>query len=91
MAIITTRLYIDGISAHTGTLFATIERAAVRYPLPPGLRGREFRLNMTSPSRFQVWDALGWLRPLNTDIAWQRRGMTTRVTGQVLRNLLAPG
>ena len=85
---ITAVLFVDGVSVDTRTIFATTGRQAVRHRLPPGMRGREFRLNLTGTSRFQVWDMLGWFKPLGENAGWQRRPMTKRQESLVTRSFL---
>lgn len=85
---VTAVLFVDGVNFDTRIILATTARQAVRHRLPSGIRGREFRLNLTSASRLQVWDMLGWFKPLGGNAGWQRQPMTKRQESLVSRSLV---
>lgn len=85
---ITVAQYIDGILKDTRLLFATAGRAGVRHYFPAGLFGKEFRVNLVSTSRFQVWDLNGWFKPLGGAVGYQPTTMTKRQLAQVIQKLL---
>ena len=85
---LTAVLFVEGTTVSTRPIFATTGIQAVRHQLPPGIRGRVFRFNLTSQSRFQVWDMLGWFKSLGENAGWQRRPMTKRQESLVTRGFL---
>ena len=85
---VTVAQYIDGILKDSRLLFATVGRAGVRHLLPAGLHGKEFRVNLTSASRFQVWDLNGWFKPLGGSVGYAPRPMTRRQLAQVIQKLV---
>lgn len=85
---VTVAQYIDGVIKDTRPLFATTGRAGVRHALPSGLSGKEFRVNLVSTSRFQVWDLNGWFKPLGSAVGYAPRPMTQRQLAQVIQKLV---
>lgn len=85
---VTVNQYIDGMLKDSQTLFSTTGRAGVRHPFPPGLNGKEFRVNLASTSRLQVWDLNGWFKPLGGSVGYQPIAMTKRQLAQVIHKLV---
>ena len=85
---VTVAQYIDGVLKDSRPLFATSGRAGVHHYFPAGLSGKEFRVNLTSPSRFQVWDLNGWFKPLGGAVGYAPRAMTQRQLAQVIQKLV---
>lgn len=81
-------LYIDGILKDTRPIIATSGRTGVRHVLPAGLVGKEFRTNLVSLTRFQIWDLNGWFKPLGGAVGYQPVAMTKRQLAQVIQKLI---
>jgi hypothetical protein len=62
------KIYIDLIVQFTGTILATAGRTSFPYALPAGLRGRTFRVTLTSSGNpFLVYRLSGFFKQLGTD------------------------
>ncbi len=85
---VTVQQYINGVLADSRLLLATSGRAGIRHYLPAGLSGKEFRVNLSSTARVQVWDLNGWFKPLGGSVGYQPIAMTKRQLAQVIQKLV---
>jgi hypothetical protein len=70
----TITIWADSLQVFQDMLPATVRRQGVSYPLPPGLRGRIWRVTILSVvTTFQCWKIAGFFKQLGTDQAYTER------------------